>query len=391
MKEKNINQLIADHLWGSASEKDNQRLTELLSENSELRQRFDQLLNNKELAERYRQYAAINPTDKLQVISDKCESSLGGDSSSEGKQTSHFSLLTSHFWLRAAAVIICIVTFGALWFTYDSRLKAPELSDEVMAAITLAEQSGKNQAVLTVGGQPVSITGEQAIDKVQAVNTRNSTPNTPDRTLTTHHDSEFWLTLDDGTRVHLNYGTTLTYPQKFDGDIREVELDGEAYFFVAKDNKHPFIVHTPNGSVKVYGTEFNVNTRDDAGLTRVVLVSGSISVMPSNGREQMMKPGEMAVLSTTGCQFSTVDITPYVSWNTGTFAFADCPLEKLMRVLSHWYNKRVEFDSEETRQMQFTGTINKYGDIEPALKAIHNVTGLRITINGNLITISQHN
>ncbi len=185
MKEKNINQLIADHLWGTASEKDNQRLTELLSENSELRQRFDQLLNNKELAERYRQYATINPTDKLQVISDKCESSLGGDSSSEGKQTSHFSLLTSHFWLRAA-VIICIVTFGALWFTYDSRPKAPGLSDEVMAAITLAEQSGKNQAVLTVGGQPVSITGEQAIDKVQAVNTRNSTPNTPDRTLTTH-------------------------------------------------------------------------------------------------------------------------------------------------------------------------------------------------------------
>ena len=97
MKEKNINQLIADHLWGTASEKDNQRLTELLSENSELRQRFDQLLNNKELAERYRQYATINPTDKLQVISDKCESSLGGDSSSEGKQTSHFSLLTSGY------------------------------------------------------------------------------------------------------------------------------------------------------------------------------------------------------------------------------------------------------------------------------------------------------
>ena len=382
MEYKNINQLIADNLWGSASNDDRQRLEQLLYDYPDLLSHYKRLVSGKNLSQRYRQYAAVD-YDKLSLITQHILPN----------SQDHKSLLTAHgrHLLRAAAVIICIVTFGALWFTYDSRLKAPELSDEVIAAITLAEQSGKNQAVLTVGGQPVSITGEQAIDKVQAVNTRNSTPNTPDRTLTTHHDSEFWLTLDDGTRVHLNYGTTLTYPQKFDGDIREVELDGEAYFFVAKDNRHPFIVHTPNGSVKVYGTEFNVNTRDDAGLTRVVLVSGSISITPTNGREQMMKPAEMAVLSATGCQFSTVDITPYVSWNTGTFAFADCPLEKLMHVLSHWYNKRVEFDSEETRQMQFTGTINKYGEIEPALKAIHNVTGLRITINGNLITISQHN
>ena len=382
MEYKNINQLIADNLWGSASNDDRQRLEQLLYDYPDLLSHYKRLVSGKNLSQRYRQYAAVD-YDKLSLITQHILPN----------SQDHKSLLTAHgrHLLRAAAVIICIVTFGALWFTYDSRPKAPELSDEVIAAITLAEQSGKNQAVLTVGGQPVSITGEQAIDKVQAVNTRNSTPNTPDRTLTTHHDSEFWLTLDDGTRVHLNYGTTLTYPQKFDGDIREVELDGEAYFFVAKDNRHPFIVHTPNGSVKVYGTEFNVNTRDDAGLTRVVLVSGSISVTPANGREQLMKPGEIAVLSATECQFSTVDITPYVSWNTGTFAFADCPLEKLMRVLSHWYNKRVEFDSEETRQMQFTGTINKYGDIEPALKAIHNVTGLRITINGNLITISQHN
>ena len=197
------------------------------------------------------------------------------------------------------------------------------------------------------------------------------------------------MTLDDGTRVHLNYGTTLIYPRKFNGDTREVELEGEAYFFVAKDANHPFVVHTPEGDVKVYGTEFNINTQDDEGTTRIVLVNGSISVTPKGGREQMIRPNEMAVISSGECMFSTVDVAPYVSWNTGMFIFADCPLEKLMRVLSRWYNKRVEFNSDDIRQIEFTGTINKYGDISPALKAIHTVTGLRIEMKKDLIIISK--
>ena len=382
MEYKSINQLIADNLWGSASNDDRQRLEQLLYDYPDLLSHYKRLVSGKNLSQRYRQYAAVD-YDKLSLITQHILPN----------SQDHKSLLTAHgrHLLRAAAIIVCIVAFGALWITYDSRPEVLELTDEVIAAISQAEESGKNQAVLTIDGKSVGITNERAITKVQSLSTRPSTPAIQERILTTNHDSEFWLTLDDGSRIHLNYGTTLTYPKKFDNNTRELKLDGEAYFFVAKDDKHPFIVHTPNGTVKVYGTEFNINTRDDAGFTRVVLVSGSISITPTNGREQMMKPAEMAVLSATGCQFSTVDITPYVSWNTGTFAFADCPLEKLMHVLSHWYNKRVEFDSEETRQMQFTGTINKYGEIEPALKAIHNVTGLKITINGNLITINQHN
>ena len=377
MKEKNINQLIADLLWGTASDNDRRRLEQMFAENDELKQKYGQLLESKGLARRYRQYAAIAPQHPTTITQPSTPI------------TQHPTINTQ--LLRAAAVIICIVTFGALWFTYDSRPKAPELSDEVIAAITLAEQSGKNQAVLTVGGQPVSITGEQAIDKAQAVNTHHSAPAIQDRTVTTHHDSEFWMTLEDGTRVHLNYGTQLTYPIHFSGDTREVELQGEAYFFVAKDKSRPFIVHTPNGDVRQYGTEFNINTRDEIGATRVVLVNGSIGITPRGGAESMMRPNDMAILQPGEAEptISQVDIMPYIAWNTGTFVFDDCTLEQLMRVLGHWYNKRVEFNDDAIREMRFTGEIDKYESILPTMKAIHKVTGLRIEVRGKEIIISE--
>ena len=113
--------------------------------------------------------------------------------------------------------------------------------------------------------------------------------------LSTYDDSEFWMTFEDGTRVHLNYNTTLKYPPHFTSNSRTVYLDGEAYFEVAKDNKRPFRVVTANGVVRQYGTSFNVNTYMN-GVTKVVLVDGSVSVLPNLGGEYKMKPGELAVL-----------------------------------------------------------------------------------------------
>ncbi len=371
---KNINRLISDSLWGTISDDDQRYLDQLLENDQELRERYQQLLKRKDLVKRYQLYNSIEPYEG--------SSSEQLESEEKNRFAGFLRVILPYF--RYAAIIIILFVVGSLWLNKnkDERPTAPQLSDEVLATITQAEQSGKNQAVLTIDGQPVKVENEKTIQKIEKGKTQ-------EHILTTHHDSEFWLTLDDGTRVHLNYGTTLIYPRKFNGDTREVELEGEAYFFVAKDANHPFVVHTPEGDVKVYGTEFNINTQDDEGTTRIVLVNGSISVTPKGGREQMIRPNEMAVISSGECMFSTVDVAPYVSWNTGMFIFADCPLEKLMRVLSRWYNKRVEFNSDDIRQIEFTGTINKYGDISPALKAIHTVTGLRIEMKKDLIIISK--
>ena len=96
----------------------------------------------------------------------------------------------------------------------------------------------------------------------------------PEAILVTHHDKEFWMVLDDGIHVHLNYNSSLSYPIHFKGKERRVVLEGEAYFFVAKDDSHPFVVTTPYGDIRDYGTEFCVNTKPRQGGASVVLVKG---------------------------------------------------------------------------------------------------------------------
>ena len=196
------------------------------------------------------------------------------------------------------------------------------------------------------------------------------------RRITTRHDKEFWLTLDDGTLVHLNYNTRLIYPEEFGRGDRNVILDGEAYFMVAKDKSRPFIVHTTNGDVKVYGTEFNVNTSHS---TSVVLVKGSVSVTPTGGREIMLKPGQQLTLTDNQPSVTQVDTAPYVAWNEGKFFFEEWPLERIMQVIARWYGREVEFTTDEIKQQRYSGNFDRYEDIRPTMEAIETITGLKIT------------
>lgn len=109
---------------------------------------------------------------------------------------------------------------------------------------------------------------------------------------------EYKLVLSDGTRVHANAESRLTYPVSFTGNKREVYLTGEALFEVAKDTLHPFIVHTPYGIVEVVGTRFNVNTYEK-NQTTVTLEEGAVKVYceEKKGTEQKsLSPGEQAVI-----------------------------------------------------------------------------------------------
>ena len=123
---------------------------------------------------------------------------------------------------------------------------------------------------------------------------------------------EYKLVLSDGTRVHANAESRLTYPVSFTGNKREVYLTGEALFEVAKDTLHPFIVHTPYGIVEVVGTRFNVNTYEK-NQTTVTLEEGAVKVYceEKKGTEQKsLSPGEQAVIQSIHKQFRYRNILP---------------------------------------------------------------------------------
>ena len=301
---------------------------------------------------------------------------------------------------RVAAVVLLLVVGGAFWYHRQyTKVTPPEISERVELAMQHSSSSGMQGAEVVTKETPHQqvITAEERT--LYHVDDDFAEQLAEAKRISTYHNKEYWVTLDDGSLVHLNYNSRLIYPEKF-GDRRDVILDGEAYFMVAKDKSRQFVVHTPQGDVKVYGTEFVVNTREkgsdehekDAEGTAnqhvsVVLVSGSVGFTSVSGSETILRPSQK--LSFVNDEFSVkeVDVAPYVAWNEGEFIFADVPLEDLLATMSRWYQLDVRFENNEARRMLFTGTIDRYGKAEVILHSISKVTGLVIEKKGNHVII----
>lgn len=303
-------------------------------------------------------------------------------------------------WLRriAAAAVITLAIVGTwMYLGKQDPTKSAVITAELHQAMERIEQNGMNGATLIVGGKKMAVSNAQAVvAKAEQIEEEGGTlfgsEDIVEGSLVTMKDKEFWMVLDDGTYVHLNYNTTLVYPNHFVGSERKVKLKGEAYFVVGPDSKkRPFIVETANGDVHDYGTEFNVCTNREEGITSVVLVKGKVGVSSKHGKEYLLKPGEKADLQPGRTpNINKVDINLYTSWNTGNFFFDGCTLDELMEVISHWHNMKVEFASEDIHEMRFTGSIDKYEPMAPTLHAIENITGLKLSIKkGNVILISH--
>ncbi len=309
-----------------------------------------------------------------------------------GNRPSLFSVFSSQLW-KVAAVLVLLIVGGTFWYREHTRVTPPTISEEVQTAMQLSRKSGRAAAKVEAVNNQQSSPVTQEVRQLYHVDEQFAEQLAEAKRITTYQDKEYWVTLEDGTLVHLNYNSRLIYPEKF-GDRRDVILDGEAYFMVAKDKNRQFVVHTPQGDVKVYGTEFWVNTRADAQASQpstvsyqLALVSGSISFTPANGKEAMLKPGQELSIVNSQLSITDVDTAPYVAWNTGNFVFDDCPLEQLTDVLARWYGMKVRFYSDSSRHILFTGILSRYADVMTSLESISAVANVEITIEGNTIIV----
>ncbi len=369
MDDKNISTLIKKGLLGLLSAEEQQQLDSYLNERPQMKEEFQSFRDSiPENYERYKQYKGERIENVLKDYKKR-----------------HIRKMAIYI-VSTAACLALLFALAVGWYQDYNRTEPPVLSADVQQTIIMSKQSHRQDAVIT------TVTNEEEykdiidIDEEEGLNA-NALLNS--YKVTTYHDKEFWLTLDDGTVVHLNNDTRLIYPQKFGSKKREVYLEGEAYFAVARNSHRPFIVHTPHGSVIEHGTEFNINTKNEEDETVVVLVDGCVSVKSNHGEERTLKPSEMAQLKSDGLSIEPVDVEPYVAWNTGTFDFRDVSLEKIMDVLSRWHGKKVVFKSEELRHHTFYGHIRRYDQLEPALKAIMATTNIRITLEGDTIEVSE--
>lgn len=204
---------------------------------------------------------------------------------------------------------------------------------------------------------------------------------------------EYMLTLSDGTKVWLNSVTDLRFPVAFPGKVRKVYLEGEAYFDVAHRDNQPFVVVTSNLEVKVYGTEFNVNTYE-AGRVKVVLVDGSVGVhVPALNREISVLPNQLAEYAEgmKDVRISEVDPLGHTAWRNGEFVFYEESVEKIMERLARWYDIQVSYINDDVRKQTFSGIINRFERVEDVLRLIEEVAIVRFEIKGNTVLVKPVN
>lgn len=296
-------------------------------------------------------------------------------------------------WLHAAAVTLVIIAAGALtYWSHDStRVMPPVLTAAVEHAMHTAEAQGMNQATTTtVTVDPIHfniIAPQQVSPDASADDGLTADDLLKAQCVTTYHQHDFWTTLEDGTVVHLNYSSRLIYPEHFRG-TRDVALEGEAYFMVAHDKSRPFIVHTIDGDVRVYGTEFMVTAPKGEAATTVVLVRGSVGITTPTGEEAMLRPGDEATVK-GDVTVRAVDTSFAVAWNTGEYDFHDAPLERVLRVVGKWYGSEVEFESDADRYVIVNGVLSRYDDIATTRESLEMVTGLKIRVSERKITVQS--
>lgn len=296
-------------------------------------------------------------------------------------------------YLTAAAIALMVAGGAALLW---NGLQAGTAEVPAPAA---AIQAGRTQATLTrSNGETMQLTAETGLDlqKARPGEPSASTP-TPAATaslnsLSVPRGGEFKVTLEDGTEVWLNADSRLSYPETFEGAERRVELEGEAYFRVARSDTQPFLVVSGGQEVRVYGTEFNVNAYADEHRIYTTLVEGSISLRPVDGNksELMLTPGCQAVFSqtTASAEVHQVDTDVVTSWRSGTFVFENQTLEQIMRTLSRWYDFDYEFRDQATAQTVFMGSIPKYGSFDEVCDIFHKIGGVRLSQEGRKVIIT---
>lgn len=384
-----INTLISQLLIGEITQEESDALLQKVKADPSLKEKIEKLMNEDDFVKRYQLYRSINAEE----AKERFKASIAAREEaieSTGKQA-------TFIWLRRIAALtatIALIVIGS-WMLFHKESPTPVVSAELTHAIERIEKSGINGASLTINGKTINVKDAKSA-LAQTKQLEDKSPLFHDDeivegSLVTKRDKEFWMVLDDGTYVHLNYNTTLTYPNHFVGSERKVKLKGEAYFVIANDpKKRPFIVETAHGDVHDYGTEFNVNTTAVDGTTNVVLVKGKVGVSSKHGKEYLLKPGEMATLQMGRTpNINKVNVNLYTSWNTGNFYFDGCTLADLMKVISNWYDKDIHFASDDIKDMRFTGNIDKYEPMYPTLHAIESITGLKIHTDEKTITISR--
>lgn len=202
------------------------------------------------------------------------------------------------------------------------------------------------------------------------------------------------IALPDGTKVWINSATTLSYPRIFSDKVRNVYVEGEAYFEVAKNLDKPFIVNSEAMTVKVLGTIFNFKSDSKVLVAEASLIEGEIEVKGNNEEGMItLSPGQRAELNKNNGRLTVkqVDTKLDAVWTNDLIPFEKADIFKIAQTLERFYNVKIILAPDIHSDATYTGTLKKKNTIESVLELLTNSIPIKYKIVGNNIFISPEN
>ena len=297
--------------------------------------------------------------------------------------------------LKFAAIMILPLSLGVFLLIRENK-------QEKVVYAEVPVQPGKKQAVLTLSsGQQVMLAdtivhvNEKGMvisnfpDKELVYKIMNDTMKTETiyNTVTVPRGGEYKLVLADGTIVWLNSDSHIRYPVTFSGNTRQVELEGEAYFEVAKDVEKPFIVRMNEYNVRVTGTQFNVRNYSNESLA-TTLVEGGVQI-ERKGKVDRLRPGQQAVLENNEIRIRVVNVEEQVAWRHGAFGFTQCRLENIMEELARWYDVDVFYMNQQVKDYHFSAWFKRSYSINEVINILEKTKKISLDLKGRILTVKD--
>ncbi len=300
---------------------------------------------------------------------------------------------------------IVVVLFGIGLFFKNELITRDDLNEKLVPnedKITLELDNGKMLSIDDDGSTQIlnengEVVGTQEGKKLSYRNQpKNSKPIF--NTLKIPYGKRFDIELSDGTKIFLNSGSSITYPVTFSGPKREVYLNGEAFFDVAKDKSHPFIVNAEELEIKVLGTKFSVLAYPEDTNADVVLVEGSVglsgdtkSKVPNTKDNLILEPGHLGSFNKSNKTISSnrVNTALYTSWMNGDIMFRDEPFKNIVKRLERQYNIIIILNNTELAEKTFNATFEvEKESLEEVLYYFNKVHQINYTIVNNKVVIN---
>lgn len=378
---KEIQRLIHLDLTGDLTAEEAKAL-EAWSNESEQNRRFLHNIRQEWIVDEARQFHSIDTTAAWEKIRQQTFAKTS------------MPRIRKRGWLRYVAIILPIAIAASI-LLFHGQTKRSE------TAATIQSHSLKHPTLTLANGKKLTL-NRQTEDEIHVhqdiiahnteksliYDTKQSAQTEHFNTITVPCGSEFQVVLADGTKIWLNADTELKYPIAFTKNERRVYLKGEAYFEVVSNPQKPFFVETQGVAIKVLGTNFNINTHCLEGI-QTVLVQGSVALCREGREDLHIRPGELANFDRISSDISVRQVKTdiYTAWKGGYFVFDTETLEKIMNMLSRWYDKEILFTEPAHRQLHFSGHLKRYDNINTILSAITEVTGVKFKNKGRTILV----